>query len=173
MPVRGTDVGSDDLLFEWVWGDGDGQQPDVAGQPADPDPDKSPSVQPRDVTLSQAHAFGSACLYTLGVEVADDDGGAATDSAVVLVTGNATVSRGVGYWLNQYRNKPPNDFSAARLQCYLDIANYFSRVFSEKRDADSRPDAANRHALVRPSHRRRSSSTSTPWPPGSTSPTGR
>ena len=61
----------------------------------------------------------------------------------MLVTGNATVSRGSGYWLNQYRLKPPNDFSAARLQCYLDIVNYFSRVFSEKRDADSRTDAIN------------------------------
>lgn len=141
VPVRGTDVGSDDLQFEWNWGDGTVNTQTSRVNPPGADPAKSPSVQPRDVTLSQAHSFGGACLYNLGVKVTDDDTGSATGSAVVLVTGNATVSRGSGYWLNQYRLKPPNDFTAARLQCYLDIANYFSRVYSEKRDADSRADA--------------------------------
>ena len=142
VPVQGTDVGSDDLTFSWNWGDGttNDVQTSLVNHPAT-DPDKSPSVQPRDVTLSQAHTFAGACLYNLGVTVADDDAGSATASAVVLVTGNATVSRGHGYWLNQYRLKPPTDFTAARLQCYLDIVNYFSRVFSEKKDADSRADA--------------------------------
>ena len=64
----------------------------------------------------------------------------APDTAVVLITGNATESKGHGWWLNQYRPKGKT-FSDATLQCYLDIVNYLSLVFSEGKDADSRADA--------------------------------
>ena len=47
----------------------------------------------------------------------------------MVVTGNADLSMGSGWWLNQYRPKPPNDFSDAQLQCYLDIVTFFSAVF--------------------------------------------
>jgi hypothetical protein len=137
VPVNSTDPGSDDLTFTWDWDDG---LPDVITSLVNPpatDPDPSPTVQPRDVTLDSSHMFGDACLYDLTATVADDDGGSAEDTATVIVTGNADTSRGSGYWLNQYRPKPPNAFTDAQLDCYLDIVNFFSLVF----DTVDRPDA--------------------------------
>ena len=78
------------------------------------------------VSLAQSHLYADACLYQIGLGVADDDGGSASDEAAVVVTGNADLSMGSGWWLNQYRPKPPNDFSDAQLQCYLDIVTFFS-----------------------------------------------
>ncbi|CAN5702565.1 hypothetical protein BH23PSE2_BH23PSE2_05160 [soil metagenome] len=130
VPGSASDPGSDDLTFTWNWDDGtpDDSQTSLVNPPA-ADPAKSPSVQPRDVLLQQAHAYEDACLYEITLTVEDDDGGKAADSAAVVVTGNATRSRGSGWWLNQYRNKKPNDFSPSQLQCYLDIVTYFSKVF--------------------------------------------
>ena len=73
----------------------------------------------------------------MDVTVTDDDLGSAADSALVLITGNADVSKGHGWWLNQYRTKAPNDFTPAELQCYLDIVGALSMVFDEKTDAST------------------------------------
>ena len=131
VPGSASDPGSDDLTFTWDWDDGsaDDSQTSLVNPPV-PDPAKSPSIQPRDVTLQQAHVFQQACLYQLGLSVADDDGGVSSDTVAVVVTGNADLSKGSGWWLNQYRTKAPNDFSPAQLQCYLDIVTYFSTVFT-------------------------------------------
>ena len=40
-----------------------------------------------------------------------------------------------------YRPKSANDFTPAQLQCYLDITNYMSMVFSEKTPALTRAQA--------------------------------
>lgn len=140
VPASSTDAGSDDLRFSWAWGDGASTVLDSLVNPPATDPAKSPSVQPRDVTLSADHAYSDACLYNLGLGVRDDDGGTASASAVVLITGNADTSRGHGWWLNQYRPKG-SEFTPAELQCYLDIANYFSKVFSEHTAAATRGQA--------------------------------
>ncbi|MDV3221462.1 M36 family metallopeptidase [Intrasporangium sp.] len=148
VPVGSEDPGSDDLTFEWAWGDGTTDSQTSLVNPPALDPPKSPSIQPRDVDLSETHAYGDACLYTLTTTVTDDDGGSGNDSAAVLVTGNADVSKGHGWWLNQYRDKPPNDFTPAQLQCYLDIVGYLSLVFDEDTDASTRAAAA--HVLNAP-----------------------
>ena len=99
-------------------------------------------MQPRDVTLEASHTYSDACLYELGVTAEDDDGGISpTDTAAVVITGNATVSKGHGWWLNQYRDKKSSTFTAAELQCYLDIVGYFSLVFDEKTNASTRAAA--------------------------------
>ena len=141
VPAGSTDPGSDDLTLTWRWGDATTSQATSLVNPPAPDPAGSPSVQPRSVTLTRDHVYGNACLYGLDVDAADDDGGTATDHATVLVTGNATTSKGHGWWLNQYREKKANDFTPAQLQCFLDVVNHLSLVFSEKKDADSRADA--------------------------------
>ena len=145
VPASSEDPGSDDLTFLWDW-DGllNGETPDQQTSLVDPpgtDPALSPSIEPRDVDLSATHAYGDACLYNLTVDVTDDDNGVGSDSAVVLVTGNATVSKGHGWWLNEYRPKSANDFTPAQLQCYLDIVNYLSMVFSEDTPALTRAQA--------------------------------
>jgi hypothetical protein len=145
VPASSQDPGSDDLTFVWDW-DGllNGETPDeltsLNDALVDPDPALSPSIHPRNVSLEATHAYGDACLYDLDVTVTDDDLGSGTDTAVVLITGNGTESKGHGWWLNQYRPKG-NTFTPATLQCYLDIVNYLSLVFSEGKDADSRADA--------------------------------
>ena len=141
VPVGGADPGSDDLEFAWDWDDGVVTNETSLVNPPALDPAKSPSVQPRDVTESSTHAYGEACLYELTATVTDDDGGSASDTAAVVITGNATVSKGHGWWLNQYRNKPPNNFTPAQLQCYLDITAHFSLVFDEHKDASTRAAA--------------------------------
>ena len=145
VPASSEDPGSDDLTFVWDW-DGllNGETPDeqtsLNDLLVDPDPALSPSINPRVVGLEATHAYTDACAYDLDVTVTDDDLGSGTDTAVVLITGNATESKGHGWWLNQYRPKG-NTFTDAELQCYLDIVNYLSLVFSEGKDADSRADA--------------------------------
>ncbi|GAA3632694.1 hypothetical protein GCM10022200_14550 [Microbacterium awajiense] len=142
VPANATDPGSDDLTIEWDWGDGTTSSETSLVNPPAADPLKSPSVQPRDVDLESAHTYADACLYELGVTTTDDDGGVSdTDTAAVVVTGNATVSKGHGWWKNQYRDKKPNDFTPAELQCYLDIVGYFSLVFDEHKDASTRAAA--------------------------------
>ncbi|HLS46326.1 MAG TPA: M36 family metallopeptidase [Ornithinicoccus sp.] len=141
VPAGSTDPGSDDLTFDWAWGDGDTDSQTSLVNPPATDPAKSPSVQPRDVDLSATHAYSDACAYTLTATVTDDDAGSAADTALVLITGNADVSKGHGWWLNQYRNKPPNNFTPAQLQCYLDIVGALSLVFDEETDASTRAKA--------------------------------
>ena len=146
VPASSSDPGSDDLTFLWDW-DGpllNGETPSTSTSlvnPPTPDPALSPTVQPRvNVPASASHTFSKACLYNLQLKVTDDDGGFSTDDAAILITGNATVSKGHGWWLNQYRPKG-DTFDAATLQCYLNIVNYLSMVFSEKTPAATRAQA--------------------------------
>lgn len=135
VPANSTDVGSDDLTLTWDWGDGTTSDETSLVNPPLPDTAKSPSMQPRDVTLDSDHLYLQACLYDLGVASADDDGGSASDSAAVVVRGNGDRSRGTGWWKNQYRaDNPLGDFSPATLQCYLDITVFFSTVFDTAMD---------------------------------------
>lgn len=129
IPTRTTDPGSDDLDVTWDWDDGNLSLVTSLVNPPALDPLKSPTVQPRDVVLEATHAYEDACLYELTVTAEDDDGGSGQDSAAVVITGNADKSKGSGWWKNQYRNKPPNDFTTAELECYLAIVGYFSMVF--------------------------------------------
>jgi hypothetical protein len=131
VPANATDPGSDDLTFTWDWDDGTLDSQTSLVNPPALDPPKSPSVQPRDVTLSATHAYTEACLYELTVTVEDDDLGSDSDTAAVVITGNADVSRGSGYWLGQYGLNPPNEFTTAELECYLAIAGFFSLVFPD------------------------------------------
>lgn len=135
-----TDPGSDDLDLTWSWGDG---TPDLTTtylvNPPDPDPLPSPSIQPRDVTDVQSHAFAGACLYQVTFTALDDDMGTASDSTDVFIVGNAELIRSAGYWYNQFRK--PRFFTEDELLCFLSMVNHMSSVFSEITDADSIADA--------------------------------
>jgi hypothetical protein len=137
---RSTDPGSDDLTLTWDWDDG-APSPDVSTtslvNPPLPDPPNSPSVQPRDVTDQQTHTFTDACAYDVVFAATDDDGGAASDTIAVLITGNAEDNRSAGYWTVQYRQGPASVFDTATLECYLAITGFASTVFDEARDAST------------------------------------
>jgi photosystem II stability/assembly factor-like uncharacterized protein len=141
---RSMDPGSDDLTLSWDWDDGS-PSPDVITidlvNPPDSDPFPSPSIQPRDVTDDQTHAFGEACLYEITFSSVDDDGGSASDNAIVVTTGNEDRARSSGDWQHQYGRQGRTDFSDSTLVCYLEIIGYVSTVFSEGRDASSIPAA--------------------------------
>ena len=142
---RSTDPGSDDLALTWIWDDG---SPDTTtlylNDPAfDPDPDPSPTINPRDVTDTQSHAF-TACLYDVGFRATDDDGGvSATDTVKVLITGTSVERFSAGYWQNVYRNRNGSPFTSDQLECYLDIVTFVSLVFNETRPAATIPQAHN------------------------------
>jgi hypothetical protein len=137
---RSTDPGSDDLYLSWDWDDGL-PSPDVTTiylvNPPNPDPFPSPSIQPRDVTDVQEHAFGEACLYQISFLAEDDDGGTADDRAMVIITGNADRAQHEGYWQHQFSRNGNTDFDDGTLECYLLIVDYVSNVFNEARDAST------------------------------------
>ena len=93
------------------------------------DPDPSPSIQPRNVTGTKSHAYADACLFNLVLTSADDDGGTGSANAVVIITGNAAKACSQGYWKSQYDGKPPNEFTAAQLNCFLQVVSFMSSVF--------------------------------------------
>lgn len=140
-----ADPGSDDLALSWDWDDGP-PAPDVTTNylvnPPNPDPFPSPSIQPRDVTDTQTHAFGQACLYDIVFSSLDDDGGSGADDAAVVIVGNSQEVRSAGYWQHQVTGGGSIDIDAATLQCYLDVVGYMSQVFSEVRPASTAAEAA-------------------------------
>jgi len=142
VPFTGTsfDPGSDDRTTTWDWGDGapspDSTKLSLNDPSFNPDPDPSPTVNPRTVTDTEPHAFADACFYTVTFGAADDDGGAASDTVKVIITGNASAERNAGYWQTQYRPRP-TAFSEAQRLCYLAIAGFMSSVFDEVRDAST------------------------------------
>lgn len=134
VEARSTDPGSDDLTLTWSWGDGLETVVVSLVNPPNPDPAKSPSVQPRDMTLARSHPYGAACLYNVELSSRDDDGGMASDTAAVVIVGNSDRMRGSGWWMNQYRPKPPNHLSPQTLDCYLEIVVFLSTVFDAPLD---------------------------------------
>ena len=142
---RSIDPGSDDLFLSWDWDDGP-PSPDVTTDylvgvpvPGDPDPLPSPEVSPRDVTDEKTHVFADACYYNVMFLADDDDSGHGEDDTNVVIFGNARRVRSAGYWYNQFRKM--QFFTEDQLNCYLDIVNHMSSVFSEETDADSIADA--------------------------------
>jgi hypothetical protein len=135
---RSTDPGSDDLSLTWQWADG---TPDVTTpylvNPPVTDPDPSPSIQPRDVTDTKSHVFGSACLYVIGFGALDDDAGTGSTTANVAIFGNADKSRESGWWQVEYFKPDKSKLGAPTLTCYLTLVGYLSKVFNEAHDAST------------------------------------
>jgi len=72
------DPGSDDLTFEWDWGDGLTDTLVFYNDGAGPDPDPSPwGTYPFIATCDISHIYGDDGSYDLEVLVSDDDGGSA------------------------------------------------------------------------------------------------
>jgi hypothetical protein len=125
-----VDPGSDDLTLTWDWDQGADTVVVSLVNPPITDPPKSPSVQPRDVTVTRSHTYGDACVYDFTFSARDDDGGISSVTAPIIVTGNGTKVHGPGWWMTEYRNGPPDRFSASTLDCYLQIVVELSLVFN-------------------------------------------
>ena len=141
---RTQDPGSDDLAATWHWGDG---TPDTTtpylNNPPFLDPHPSPTINPRNVTDTHTHTFGTACFYTSTFRSADDDSGLSpADSVNVVIVGNATDRLKANEWMDEFgKRTKPKLFSDAQLNCYLAIAGFVSSVFNEQRDASTIPAA--------------------------------
>ena len=137
-----TDPGSDDLTLRWNWDDG-GSPIDASlfspNNPAIvPDPDPSPTINPRNVNFNQSKAFGLACAYDVEFSALDDDGGSATDTVKVIITGNpANHDKSAGFWAHEYEDASGDEISPITLACYLEITGFLSRVFNEIRNAST------------------------------------
>lgn len=137
-----TDPGSDDLVATWIWGDG---TPNTVttylNDPNfNPDPDPSPTINPRDVTDTQDHTFGDACLYSSSFFSADDDFGVSPlDSVNVIIVGNGIERIKAEHWKHEFTKRKHSQFTDDELNCYLVITDFVSLVFNETRDASTIP----------------------------------
>lgn len=111
--------------------------------PPDPDPARSPSVQPRDLTDEQSHTYRKPCLYELSLTARDDDSGTGTDAVPVIVQGNAPLSLLADVWYVKYLSGDLTGLGKDTLDCYLKVVQHASAVFSEARDVSTQEKAAN------------------------------
>ncbi|MFB7979486.1 M36 family metallopeptidase [Streptomyces vinaceus] len=132
-----ADPGSDDLTLNWLWGDGASDSLVSLVNPPATDPDPSPSIQPRDVTATRSHAYPAACLSTLTLTGTDDDGGAASDTASVITTGNVKWAHNQAYWTKEFGGPFPKHFTAAQRACLLGVASFMSGVYGPLTDAQA------------------------------------
>lgn len=137
-----SDPGSDDLTFDWAYGDGNtAQGVSLVNDPA-ADGLPSPSNQPRNaVSDMQTHTYGDACAYTTTLDVSDDDGGGSpTDDVAIMITGNADQVRPTGWW-QSHTDGSGSEFPDPDLACYLAISVFGSAVFDEERPLATRTEA--------------------------------
>ncbi|MBT2396208.1 M36 family metallopeptidase, partial [Streptomyces sp. ISL-100] len=141
--ARVSDPGSDDETMTWAWGDGTPATSTTSlVNPPDPDPARSPSVQPRDVTDAQGHTYDKPCLYGVSFTARDDDGGTASDRVPVIVQGNAHLSLLADVWYVKYLTGDLTGLGKERLDCYVKTVQHASAVFSETVDVSTREKAA-------------------------------
>ena len=136
--ARGTDPGSDDLRFDW-W-----QRTSFADTPAPlgdriwyadavdevVDADPSPQVDASAATDGLRASLDQACLYGVGVDLVDDDGGSSPTDVVPVVVQRARADgdddvRNVGAWAAAIKR---GAVTQEQLDCYLDVAGHLSGV---------------------------------------------
>ncbi|MEU6999794.1 PKD domain-containing protein [Nonomuraea sp. NPDC046570] len=151
LTARSTDPGSDDLAITWTWGDGGTTATDHLVNPPARDPFPSPEVRSRTVTDTRRHTFSAPCPHSVRLTSADDDGGTATATATLVVTGDSLLRHPTAYWAGQYN--PPQVTPA--LLCYLRTAAHLSTVFNKTTDVSTRDRAFGVLASPSPNLRQR------------------
>ena len=123
-----VDPGSDDLTFLWNSGESDTYFNDGSH----PDPDPSPGgTFPFSAIDAAEVVYADAGLYSIQVEITDDDGGLRTAEHPKLITGEAACNRSQGYWKKQFSNRGNPRVDDSLLERYLEGINYASAYFSE------------------------------------------
>ncbi len=99
--ARATDLGSDDLIFTWNWGDGSSLTVKTYyNDGKGPDPYPSPEgTYPFTATDSVMHTYGDNGVFTITLTVTDDDGGLTTYMTNVIVNNIAPTIRPFGSFI--------------------------------------------------------------------------
>jgi hypothetical protein len=74
--------------------------------------------------------FASPGVYSVQITVTDDDGGSASATYAVVITGGWADAEGQGFWRHQFGDKGKRQIQDAALLAYLDIVDYVSDAFS-------------------------------------------
>jgi hypothetical protein len=144
LSAEGSDVGSDDLTFDWSTGDATTYFNDGIG----PDPLLSPfGIFPFFAADASALLQGTPGIELVSVTLTDDDGGSDSADGGVIVVGSAEKTEGKGWWKHEYSDKGKPKLDPATRDGYLDIVNAVSSVFSEDVVA---ADAADVHDILSP-----------------------
>ena len=133
-----TDPGSDDLTFDWTFGpDATTASNTYYNDGIGPDPlPSSGGTFPFSAADSASVTLAAAGIYTVAVQVTDDDGGSDTASLAKICTGDAECTRSQGYWKQQFKPRMPgkggkNLLDEELLGVYLAIIRYTSGIFDE------------------------------------------
>lgn len=86
-------------------------------------------VPPRAATNAAFVTFAAPGVYTLTVQVRDDDGGSATDGQSKLVVDDCDCTKSQGFWKHQLSLRGKHQFDDPTLRLYLSIVRFASGLF--------------------------------------------
>ena len=116
------DIGSDDLIFTWEWGDGSSESATFYNNGIGPDPAHSIDVSPISVTEDRSHTYAVAGTYEVTVTVTDDDGGSESITKSLEVVGKkASIDELIDY----VKEQPIPKGTQTSLLAHLNAAKKF------------------------------------------------
>jgi|GEM_PF-3263772 len=129
----GSDPGSDDLTFNWSFPpSANGASTIYYNDGANPDPFPSPAgIFPFNASDGNSSTFDAPGVYTVELNVEDDDGGTAADSLTLLITDNRDCTGVQAFWGQQFSGHGQTVIDPDRLQAYLDIVRFASAYFND------------------------------------------
>jgi PKD repeat protein/predicted GH43/DUF377 family glycosyl hydrolase len=143
VAALGTDPGSDDLFFEWLWEQGAAYLNSYFNDGTNPDPYPSPQgIYPFSKEDSTTFTYGDDGNYTITLSLEDDDGGVDVFESYIIVNNiaptilslNFSVSRNfprtVGYWGHQCEVENPYGDHTGILAEWVSNISSLSTVFS-------------------------------------------